>query len=68
LNPMETLWGQGKDEISANKQYATIGEQVDRFLGFLSGLTDHEALHTAGVFSKRFWLRRTLSKTFCGPA
>jgi hypothetical protein len=68
LNPMDTLWGQGKDEISANKQYATIGEQVDRFLGFLSGLTDHEALHTAGVFSKRFWLRRTLSKSFCGPA
>ena len=32
LNPMDTLWGQGKDVISANKQYATIEEQVDRFL------------------------------------
>jgi DDE superfamily endonuclease len=68
LNPMDTLWGQGKDKISANKQYTTIDEQVDRFHGFLSGLTDHEALHTAGVFSKNFWLKRTLSKKFCGPA
>jgi hypothetical protein len=68
LNPMDTRWGQGKDVISANKQYATIDEQVDRFVGFLSSLADHEALHTAGVFSKRFWLRRTLSKKFCGPA
>ncbi|MFO0954823.1 MAG: hypothetical protein U0835_27410 [Isosphaeraceae bacterium] len=32
LNPMDTLWGQGKDVIAANKQYATIDEQVDRFL------------------------------------
>ncbi|MFO0953217.1 MAG: transposase [Isosphaeraceae bacterium] len=24
LNPMDTLWGQGKDVIAANKQYATI--------------------------------------------
>ena len=23
LNPMDTLWGQAKDTISANKQYAT---------------------------------------------
>ena len=32
LNPMEPLWGQAKDAISASKQYATIDEQVDRFL------------------------------------
>src|SRR3954453_22603647 len=32
LNPMEPLWGEGKDVISANKQYAGIQEQVDRFL------------------------------------
>jgi hypothetical protein len=31
LNPLDTLWGQGKDHISANKQYATIDDQVDRF-------------------------------------
>src|SRR5205085_6476922 len=37
LNPMDTLWGQGKDALSANKQYATIDEQVDRFLRHLEG-------------------------------
>ena len=46
---MDTLLGQGKDPVGANKQYTTIDEQVDRFHGFLTGLTDHEALHTAGV-------------------
>lgn len=61
LNPMDTLWGQGKDVISANKQYATIEEQVDRFLDYLRGLTNQEALHTSGVLSKRFWLKRVLS-------
>ena len=61
LNPMDTLWGQGKDVISANKQYATIEEQVDRFLGHLRGLTNQEALHTSGVLSKKFWLKAALS-------
>jgi DDE superfamily endonuclease len=38
LNPMDTLWGQAKDIISANKQYATIDDQVERFLTYLSEL------------------------------
>src|SRR5207247_4727530 len=52
LNPMDTLWGQGKDVISANKQYTTIEEQVGRFLDHLYRLTNPEALHTSGVLSK----------------
>jgi hypothetical protein len=54
--------GQGKDVISANKQYATIDEQVERFLGHLRSLSNQEALHTSGVLSKKFWLRGALSK------
>ena len=42
LNPMDTLWGQGKDVVSANKQYTTIEEQVDRFLDYLRSLTNQE--------------------------
>jgi hypothetical protein len=61
LNPMDTLWGQAKDVISANKQYPTIEEQVDRFLRHLRGVSNQEALHTSGVLSKKFWLRRALS-------
>jgi hypothetical protein len=68
LNPMDTLWGQGKDVIAADKQYATIDEQVDRFLCHLKSLSGREALHTSGVLSDNFWLRASLSKKFCRPA
>jgi hypothetical protein len=68
LNPMEALWGEGKEVISANKQYAAIEEQVERFLGHLRGLSNKEALHTSGVLSGNFWLGGALSKAFCGFA
>jgi DDE superfamily endonuclease len=60
LNPMDTLWGQGKDVVSVDKQYATLDEQVDRFIGYLKSLSAWEALHTAGVYSNNFWLRSVL--------
>jgi hypothetical protein len=62
LNPMDTLWGQGQDVISANKQSATMDEQVERFLDQLRSRSDREALPTSGVLSKNFWLRGALSK------
>lgn len=68
LNPLERLWGEGKDNISVNKQYPDIDEQVNRFTTYLENLSSYDALHTAGVFSSDFWLRRTLSKKFCGLA
>ena len=68
LNPMDTLWGQGKDLLSANKQYAPLDHQVDRFLSYLESLSGKEALQTAGVHSHPFWLKHALSKNFCGPA
>ncbi len=68
LNPIETLWGQGKDVISANKQYATMDEQVEEFIVHLYSLSNREALHTAGVLSETFWLRHVLSKNLCPPA
>jgi hypothetical protein len=61
LNPMETLWRQAKDVISANQQYPTIEQYVDRFLDYVKGLTNEEALHTSGVLSRRFWLKGVLS-------
>ena len=68
LNPMESLWGEGKDNISANKQYMTIDGQVQRFLAYLQAFSGEEALHTAGVLSNSFWLKSALSNYFCGPA
>lgn len=61
LNPLETLWGQGKDVISANKQYTNIEDQVERFVVHLYSLSSSEALHTSGVLADGFWLKRTLS-------
>lgn len=68
LNPMDTLWGQGKEVVSANKQYGTIEEHVERFLNHLQRMSNQEALHTAGVLSEKFWLRGALSNLVCGPA
>ena len=60
LNPMDTLWGQAKDVVSADKQYATLNEQVGRFIHYLESLSALQALNTAGVFSEDFWLGSAL--------
>lgn len=68
LNPMDTLWGQAKDAVCVNTQYADIDQQADVFIAHLRSLSNRQALRTSGVLSKHFWLRRALSKNFCGPA
>lgn len=60
LNPMDHLWGQGKDVVSANKQRETIDEHVNQFLQYLQSLSPSEALNAAGVFSEDFWLKSVL--------
>jgi len=68
LNPMDELWGQAKDVVSANKQYASIDEHVVHFLDHLQLMPDTIALRTSGVHSGSFWLRSVLSQNFCPPA
>ena len=68
LNPMDTLWGQAKDAVSANKQYDSLDEQVERFLAYLSAWSNRAALTAAGVCAPDFWLKDVLSKHFCAPA
>lgn len=60
LNPMDTLWGQAKDVVSANKQYTTLDEQVERFIDYLECQSPEWALKTAGVFSDDFWVGNAL--------
>jgi len=57
LNPMDHLWRHGKEVMSANHQYASIDEQVERFIGYLGGLSANEALTKAGILSEDFWLK-----------
>lgn len=68
LNPVDTLWGQGKDVVCAGTQHATTGEQVDRFIGYPESLSAWDALHTAGVYSRDFWLGTARRKYYCGFA
>ena len=56
LNGMDHLWGHGKDHILANRQYSVIDEEVERFIDYLSGLSNREALKQAGILSENFWL------------
>jgi transposase len=60
LNPLDTLWGDGKRVICANRQHRSIEEQVALFVGYLMALSPREALHKAGVLSNHFWLRSVL--------
>jgi len=65
LNPLDTLWGQAKDVVSANRQYARVEDQADRFVAYLRELSDRRVLETSGVLADAFWLRDVLSKNFC---
>ena len=60
LNPMDTLWGQAKDVVCADKQYADLDEQVGRFIRHLQGLSIWETLETSGINSDDFWLHGVL--------
>jgi len=57
LNGMDHLWGHGKDHVCANRQYAGIDEEAERFVRYLRGLSNAEALRQAGILSEDFWLR-----------
>lgn len=60
LNPMDELWGQAKDIVSANLHYPTIDDNLHAFIEYLECLTDWEARYTSGVLSKDFWLKSLL--------
>jgi hypothetical protein len=60
LNPMDHLWRHGKQRVCANRQYGSLEEEVERFLDYLSGLSNAEALRKAGTLSEDFWLKAAL--------
>jgi hypothetical protein len=59
LNPMDHLWRHGKNNISSNVQYETIDEHVFRFIHYLDGLSNQQALDKSGLLSKTFWLYKS---------
>jgi transposase len=64
LNPIESLWGQGKDVVSANHQYGTIDEHAKRFIDYVNSLPNEQILQLTGMRSPHFWLNRIVSKNF----
>lgn len=58
LNGLERLWGHGKDRVCANRQGEGIDAEVERFIRYLSGLPNREALRQAGLLSEDWWLRK----------
>lgn len=60
LNPMDKLWGQAKNVVSANLQYPTIDDHLQTFIEYLECLTNWEARYTSGVLSSKFWLKSVL--------
>ncbi len=56
LNPIESLWGDGKDVICANHQYPDIDVQTNEFIEYLLSLTNNEAKRKAGLLSDNHWL------------
>jgi hypothetical protein len=68
LNPIESLWGHGKDIVSANRQYGTVAEHAHQFIVYLSGLPNEKILQLTGMRSPHFWLHRVMSRNFWRPA
>jgi hypothetical protein len=64
LNPIESLWGQGKDVVSANHQYGTVDEHAKRFIDYVNSLPNEQILQLTGMRSPHFWLNRIVSKNF----
>jgi hypothetical protein len=56
LNGMDHLWGHGKDHVCANRRYPGIDEEAERFVDYLRGLSNREALRQAGILAEDFWL------------
>jgi hypothetical protein len=56
------------DIVAANKQFATIEDEVDALVNYLLSLSSREALHTSGVLFEDFWLKAALPGKLCGPA
>lgn len=59
LNAIESLRGDGKGAVCANRQFANIDEQAIDFIDYLQGLSPHQALQKAGILSGDFWLQRS---------
>ena len=57
LNAMDHLWKELRADISANYQYTTIEQHAAFAEDYTLQLTNQQALKSAGILSKNFWLK-----------
>lgn len=57
LNPMDHIWRDVKQNISANRQYTSVDEHAASAERRVHGFSKTEALRKAGILSEGFWLR-----------
>ena len=60
LNAMDHLWRELKGHVAANRQYATIDDELVAAEAWVLGLTPTQARRKAGILSATFWLRALL--------
>ncbi len=67
LNPMESIWRDGKQTICANRQYSSIEEAAVKFITYLELQSAHTALTKSGLLSDDYWLNKFVSNYFLVP-
>jgi transposase len=56
LNPIESLWRDVKQQVSANRVYPTVVDQTRAALHYLRSLPHRVAMRKAGLLSENMWL------------
>lgn len=56
FNPLDQIWGHGKEAVCANVQQGGIEDQFAYFEGYYRDLSPKERLLKAGMFSTSYWL------------
>ena len=66
LNPVDHLWRALKNDLAANRQFASVDELAGHAEGWVRALTPTQTLRKAGLLAPKCWLRQ-VCKTLCSP-
>ena len=66
LNPVDHLWRSLKNNLAANRQFASVDELAGYAQAWVRALTPTQALRKAGLLSRKCWLK-DVRKTLCSP-
>ena len=58
LNPVDHLWRGLKNNLAANRQFASVDELAAYAEGWVRALTPNQTLRKAGLLSQRCWLKK----------